>query len=277
MYQKILNYFISYPLKKLYFKIVSNLSNNGYVFFYNLYCFINKKKTRIFTKKNNFVLKNSNFTWTFFHKNRGWNYCNGLDFRKKELLREYLIEDINFYDNDIVIDCGANIGDFFLCFDKKIKYIGIEPSPSEFSNLQKNVPNQIILNKALWNKSNEVLNFYIASEDADSSLIEIKNYEKIEKVQTITLDDLIDELKQNIKLIKLEAEGAEPEILEGLKKNINKVNYITIDAGFERGLKLESTLVPCINYLLSNNYKLLDYGHERVTLKFENKNFNKQH
>jgi FkbM family methyltransferase len=189
------------------------------------------------------------------------------------LLKEYLIEDISFYDNDIVIDCGANIGDFFLCFDKKIKYVGIEPSPSEFLNLQQNVQSQIILNKALWNKSNEVLKFYIASEEADSSLIEIKNYEKIEEVQTITLDDLIDELKQNIKLIKLEAEGAEPEILQGLKKNINKVNYITIDAGFERGLKLESTLVPCVNYLLSNNFTLLDYGHERVTLKFINKNF----
>ena len=49
--------------------------------------------------------------------------------------------------------------------------------------------------------------------------------------------------------IKIEAEGAEPEILEGLIKNLNKVEYITIDAGFERGVNKESTLVQCTNYL----------------------------
>ena len=74
---------------------------------------------------------------------------------------------------------------------------------------------------------------------------------EIINVETISLDDLIDTIGKDIKLIKIEAEGAEPEVLEGLDKNISKVNYITIDAGFERNGK--STISECIHYLLSRN------------------------
>ena len=99
-----------------------------------------------------------------------------------------------------------------------------------------------------------------------SSLIEVKDYEQKIKIDTTTLDEIIEPLNKNVKLIKIEGEGAEPEILEGLNKHLRKVEYITVDAGFERGANEESTLVPCINYLTKNGFKLIDYSKKDVNI-----------
>ena len=100
----------------------------------------------------------------------------------------------------------------------------------------------------------------------------MKHYTKKITIETITLDSLIDRINKKIKLIKLEAEGSEPEILEGLSINLNLVEFITIDAGFERGLSQEQTLVPCLNYLTKNNFELIDFeSRGRVTALFKNK------
>ena len=72
------------------------------------------------------------------------------------------------------------------------------------------------------------------------------------------------------KLIKLEAEGFEPEILKGLKKHLNSVEYITIDCGFERGKNQESTIAECSNYLIKNNFKMIDFGYPRIVALFKN-------
>ena len=44
---------------------------------------------------------------------------------------------------------------FISYLKKKINYIGIEPSPIEFSNLQNNIKNQTLVNKALWKYKKE--------------------------------------------------------------------------------------------------------------------------
>ena len=87
----------------------------------------------------------------------------------------------------------------------------------------------------------------------------IKNYTKKITIETTTLDKEIAKIQQKIKLIKLEAEGFEPEILQGLKKYLNYVEYISIDCGFERGLNQESTIAECSNYLIKNNFKIINF------------------
>ncbi|MEK9614503.1 MAG: hypothetical protein VW080_11350, partial [Flavobacteriaceae bacterium] len=76
-----------------------------------------------------------------------------------------------------------------------------------------------------------------------------------------------------IKLIKLEAEGFEPEIIEGLRKNLKNVEYISADLGFERGVNQETTAPKVINYLLKNGFKLLAFGESRNTFLFKNQIF----
>jgi FkbM family methyltransferase len=270
----IVNYFFIHPLQKFFFYCTIKFNKNFYCFLFNIYSFLFGIKTKIKYESIYYFLEENNKSWRFYHRHQGlMAYSNGLLKRGLQLRKEYLIEKINFYNDDEIIDCGANNGDFFLSFDKKINYTGLEPSKIEYSNLNYNIKNQTLINKALWKKSNSYLNFFVSGELADNSLIKISNYEETQKVSTITLDDIIDIISKKIKLVKIEAEGAEPEVLMGLKKNLNKVNYITIDCGFERGLKKESTLVKCVNYLLENNFKILDFSNNRVVVLFKNKLF----
>ncbi len=159
-----------------------------------------------------------------------------------------------------------------MCFDVKIRYLGIEPSPSVFSSLKHNVPNQTIYNKGLWNQE-KTIEFYISDLFGDSSIIPINNYKDKIDIKTITLGKIIEGLKSNVKLIKLEAEGAEPEILDGLRNFLKNVEYISVDAGFERGYEAKSTVPECVNYLLKNNFDLINYGKNRVVLLFKNNSF----
>ena len=106
----------------------------------------------------------------------------------------------------------------------------------------------------------------------DSSIIEINNYSKIISIETMILSKIIREINKKVKLIKLEAEGYEPEILEGLKNFIHNVEYITIDCGFERGVDQKSTLEDCSNYLIKKDFKMINFSNSRVVCLFKNCN-----
>ena len=84
------------------------------------------------------------------------------------------------------------------------------------------------------------------------------------------LEEYID---TGIKCLKLEAEGAEPEIIEGLGSKLSLVEYITADLGPERGVNEESTLVPVTNLLLNKGFELVEVQYPRICALFKNKNF----
>ncbi|MDC0532131.1 FkbM family methyltransferase [Candidatus Pelagibacter ubique] len=269
--KKIFNYFILRPLSELIVNFTNIFNSNIFVIVYNFLNFLSFNNKYLHFKDKIYFIKDRRKKWFFSHKTRAWVYFKGLKNRSEELKNEYLLKNIPIKKNDTVIDCGANVGDFFLCFNKKINYIGIEPSPKEFFVLKKNIVNQTLINKALWKKSINKKTFFVSSEDADSSLIKINKFEKKIKIDTVTLDELLKNKNKRIKLLKLEAEGAEPEILYGLNKKIHLIDYISIDAGFERGKSLESTLVPCINYLNKKNFELIGYSNTRIVILFKNK------
>ncbi len=270
---KVFNYFIIIPFKKIFFLNAVKSGNIKFKFYFNFISLLNKSKDRIFYKEKFYFFKDRN--WRLFQKEQGLGvYKKGFEKRKERLKSGYLLTELDFQDNDIIIDVDANNGDFYLCFDKKIKYYGIEPSPKVFSNLEYNVKNQILINKGVWKTSEKQIEFFLNDESGDSSIISIKNFTKKIIIETITLDEIIDSINKPIKLIKIEAEGAEPEVLEGLKKNLSKVNYITVDCGFERGVAQTSTIANCLNYLLNNNFEIIKVGHLRLAILLKNNNYN---
>ncbi len=95
------------------------------------------------------------------------------------------------------------------------------------------------------------MNYFENSYHADSSIIEPKTYENVIKIKVKRLSDYID---RPIKLLKLEAEGAEPDILIGLRGKLNKIKYISSDLGFDHGIKAESILIPALNSWYKNNF-----------------------
>ena len=268
---KIFKYFIYRPIISILFSLSSIISKKRFVNLFNFYSLLKKSKNRIFLKDNFFY--NTELDWRFSIQKSGlYFYGRGFKARKEELIKSYLIKDIEIKDNDIIIDIGANNGDFYLCFNKKIQYYAFEPSPIIFSDLKYNVKKQKLFNFAVSNSNNSNQKFYISNNWGDSSILPINNFTKIINVKSITLDNVIDKIQKKIKLIKLEAEGFEPEILQGLKKNLNHVQYITIDCGFERGINQESTIAECSNYLIKNNFKMINFGSPRIVTLFKNLN-----
>ena len=261
---RLINVFYEKIKKILLYKIHKKIlekRKKKFEFMFNLYSLIDKTvKIKVNFLNNEYFIIDKKKKYKFFPIERISNYQRGLNFRSEQLKKDYLLNNIKFEDNDIIIDVGANNGDFFLCFEKKIKYYGYEPSPIVFSNLKYNIKNQNLFNLGVSNYGSSNIDFYLRDESGDSSILPIDNYTKKITIDTTTLDREIDKIQQKIKLIKLEAEGFEPEILQGLKKNLNYVKYITIDCGFERGIKKESTITECSNYLIKNNFEMIDFN-----------------
>lgn len=118
------------------------------------------------------------------------------------------------------------------------------------------------------------IEFYLSDEFGNSSILPIAEYTNKINISTTTLDLIISKIQKKIKLIKVEAEGFEPEILNGLNRYINYVEYITVDCGFERGIKQSSTIAECSNYLISRNFKMIDFDSSRIVCLFKNLNVN---
>lgn len=267
--KKIYNYYLVFTLDKIIFHFTLLFNGNVFTILFNFYSFINKSKNRIFFKNNKYYCTEIN--WTFNQKKVGlYAYGKGFKYRISELTHSYHLEKINFRDDDIIIDIGANNGDLYLCFNNKINYYGFEPSPEVYLNLNENIKNQNLYNLGVWNIENKNIDFYLSDDFGDSSIIPINKFSKKISIQTTTLDQIISKIGKKIKLLKIEAEGAEPEILQGLSKQLNMVDYISIDCGFERGKNQTSTISECSNYLIQKNFGMIGFNSPRIVALYKN-------
>lgn len=208
---------------------------------------------------------------------RGLNvYKRGLSKRSEKLFNSYFLNTINFAKSDLVIDCGANYGDLWLALKNKIDpscYVTFEPGILEHSAITHNAPNGAHNRLGLSNKEGEVT-FYVNEKDADSSVVEPSHFTHVISIQTVTLSSYVEANKiSRIKLLKLEAEGFEPEILEGAKPVLDKIEYIALDGGYERGVKQEETFSAANNILLSAGFEMVSINFEWGRGLFRNKNF----
>ena len=202
------------------------------------------------------------------------NTCYMAGFRgRADFLAEcYSLSSLDFKKGDVFLDCGANIGDIKLWFDIRsidVEYIGFEPAPREFRCLKENVAPSVVHNVGLWNESGN-MDFYVFSPKGDSSLIEPPKYDHVVSVKTKRLEEFI---TSRVKCLKLEAEGAEPEILEGIGDKLGMIEYIVVNVDFERGVAKESTRVPVMNYLTKNGFEFVEERRGGIFLLFKNRNF----
>lgn len=207
-------------------------------------------------------------------------YARGLQDRAVRLARSYAIDQIDFRPGDVVIDCGANYGDLSLYFQlieaNYVQYVGIEPGRDEFECLEKNigvVGGSILKNVALGEANGSGI-FYYDPDPANSSLIAPQEYIDTYSVEIRTLDSLLSDIGlegRRIRLLKLEAEGYEPEILLGAGDALPRIDYIAADLGFERGQDSESTAPAVVNLLLASGFRMHALGSAGdVRILFEN-------
>lgn len=198
-------------------------------------------------------------------------YKMGISKRNQSLLYDYCLDEIDFSERDTVIDVGANVGDLFFALKNVVNYIPFEPSPLEFNALVYNLKrfNTPAFQLALGNE-NVHSTLYTNSDNADNSLIKYGHSNGEINVEVKKLDSL--KFPEKIKLLKIDGEGFEPEILQGGLRTLQKVEYVSVDVSFERGVKMESTLVPVLNSMLKSNFKVIKINHERMAILFQNLN-----
>lgn len=252
-----------------------NLPSQIFVYAFNLRRFYLQSKVRI-SKENSKIFKivdsDCNFFW-YSHRDRLTLYSHGLMFRANQIADAYGLKDLKFFDQDIIVDCGANMGDlqlYFRLIQIKINYIAFEPSELEYSCLNKNLlfPGKIY--KVALFDSNSEIDFFVDTAGANSSTIEPPFFTDIARVKSARLDSIIRD--KSIALFKVEAEGAEPEVLHGTTKIRNQIKYICVDAGPERGIFQETTLGDVRFFCEENQFSEIG-NKSSYRLVFKNKNY----
>ena len=147
-------------------------------------------------------------------------------------------------DGDIFIDIGANIGFFSILASLKVgengRVICFEPSFREFSRLLKNIQlnnckNLLPYNVALANRIGESQLFIEESHTGLNFLMDIANKDDSNKnpasvlVPVLTGDLLLQNLNRHAKkVIKIDVEGAEFEVISGMRSFLQQDNIATV-------------------------------------------------
>ena len=262
-------------IKSKFIILIYKLFNeNLFCFFMNLFY---KKDGRIsFSKQDKTYLKH--------HENNQIHYPNKTrilgsmvnhNYELDNLLFSYGLESFNVEKDDLIIDCGANVGNLFLSINRFVEnfnYKAFEPDTMAFKCLELNLSKFKNADLHCIGLSNENSNkkFYINADTGDSSLEAFSTEASID-IDTRELDSF---KYKKVKLLKIDAEGHELEVLLGAKNTLPNIEYIAVDMGAEKGESGENTVALVTNYLINQNFELVKFKENRTTGLFKNLIYN---
>jgi len=139
-------------------------------------------------------------------------------------------------DDGVFIDMGANAGYFTLLGSKYVgshgKVIAFEPIPKNvniiLAHLDANDINNTIVETKIVSNTNGTLDFTIEENNANSHISDIDishaamSTAEVIKIKTVRLDDYVKEKKIQPKVIKIDVEGAELDVLNGALETLRK-------------------------------------------------------
>ena len=151
--------------------------------------------------------------------------------------KNYVNEFVSIMPNSIVVDVGANIGAFTIFAAQMAeKVFAFEPEPENFrllcSNIELNRLKNVIPSRMAITKKKGKKNFYIAEKQhSGSHSFFLQQYKKKIEVKTLSIMDLIEkEALTKINFLKLDCEGSEDEIIQGLSSEAaKKIEQIALE------------------------------------------------
>lgn len=197
-----------------------------------------------------------------------------------KLASDYSLHRLGQLSGGLFVDCGANVGELGLWARKSgMKYIAFEPEDLEatccdLNNFSADIPDAAgrkTNRLALWHTST-TLEFYSKPASADSSLIPIAEFVTVKKIKAVRLDEILTEadLKNRPAVFKVEAEGAEPEVLRGAGEMLKSFDYVAVDCGPERGVEKRHTFIETHEILIGAGFMPVAANFHRVTILWRN-------
>lgn len=170
---------------------------------------------------------------------------------------------------DVVIDLGANIGYYTLLFADLVgpsgKVFAFEPEPKSFELLKKNVEingykNVTLIPKAISQTTGKI-RLHVSQDNLGTHSISKIYYVKNNfiDIDSITLDDFVNECEKNIDFIKMDIEGAEFDVLKGgvnLLKNSTNLKILTEFA--PHMIKDFGSPTEFLDFFVNNGFKIYD-------------------
>jgi len=185
----------------------------------------------------------------------------------KELARNWSISPSG------IVHVGAHLGEEAIAYQEFgwLPVIWIEAQPELVLKLQERLhsPAHRIIQAAVWNVNDLILNLHVASNSQSSSLLEFgshsTDYPEIKftneiLVESKRLDALIPPLEMP-NFINLDIQGVEMQAIEGLGNLIENVDYIFVE------VNRREVYVDCTKVWDLDNY-LMHRGFKRVTTRW---------
>ncbi|MGB0886101.1 MAG: FkbM family methyltransferase [Chitinophagales bacterium] len=243
------------------------LSSNPY---YYVYAYVYKNVIYPFSKKTKLVKRKTFFDEIFYIKLPAALdiFIYGTKSHSSEIrLAKFILKYLK--PNNTFVDVGAHFGFFSLLAASILKregsVISFEAAAYTFDVLKKNTENHqtIKINHKACSNQNEILDFYEFPIDySEYNALNKKQYENsdwLEKkqpkkvsVQAVRLDEELKNL--DIDIIKIDVEGAEFEVVEGMKRILEnkKVKFIVLEF-LDFSLKTSPHL-QAAEYLIKHNF-----------------------
>jgi FkbM family methyltransferase len=143
---------------------------------------------------------------------------------------------------DTVLDIGANVGYYTVIAAKLVGESGrvyaFDPDPSSFSLLKRNVrlnglQNVVLEQKAVSNESGSI-RLYLADENkGDHRIFETSEARQFVEVEAVTLDEYFEDYAGRIDFVKIDTQGAEAAIVEGMRGLLEKNPEVVMAVEFD--------------------------------------------
>lgn len=160
---------------------------------------------------------------------------SGVGRRINGMLDRYQLGDLR---GALVLDIGAHVGEFAMAAaSQAAKVISFEPDPVAREALLRNtssLPNVEVKPIALSDRTGKA-KFYLATAHADSSLFEPEHFTQAIEVDALRLEDLAIGVEGYSRVVlKMDAEGFEPEVLRGAGSWLRHLQLAAVDVAPER-------------------------------------------
>jgi len=137
------------------------------------------------------------------------------------------------HEGDVVIDVGAHVGYYTLLMAQLVgkngKVYSFEPDPANFELLKKSVEingfeNVVLIQKAVSDTTEKIKLFLGDNDSAVNRIYDAKlgDAKKSIDVQSITIDEYFKENDKLFNFIKIDSEGSEAKIINGMEKFLTK-------------------------------------------------------